>query len=126
LKRGEIWTSASGADYAGKPRPAVIVQDEQLDSVTICGLTRDPTNLPLFRVAVVPTATNGLEFPSRIMVDKIVTVPRAKLGYRIGRLDDQDLVRLNRALAVFLGRSYAAARSSRPSISASTSTRCSS
>lgn len=111
LKRGEIWTSASGADYAGKPRPAVIVQDEQfedLDSVTICGLTRDPADLPLFRVAVVPTPTNGLEFPSRIMVDKIVTVPRTKLGYRIGRLDDQDLVRLNRALAVFLGLSSGA------------------
>ena len=108
LKRGEIWTSASGADYAGKPRPAVVVQDEQfeeLDSVTICGLTRDAADLPLFRIAIVPTTTNGLEFPSRIMVDKIVTVPRTKLGYRIGRLDDQDLVRLNRALAVFLGLS---------------------
>lgn len=106
MTRGEIWTSASGADYGGKPRPVVIVQHTHftfLDSVTFCGFTRDPTDLPLFRVAIKPSDTNGLEFPSRIMVDKILTTPKNKLGYRIGRLSDSDLVRLNRALASFLG-----------------------
>jgi mRNA interferase MazF len=37
------------------------------------------------------------------MVDKIMTVPKTKVGTRIGRLDDADLVRLNRAIVVFLG-----------------------
>jgi mRNA interferase MazF len=37
------------------------------------------------------------------MVDKITTVRREKLGTRLGRLDDEDLVRLNQALLVFLG-----------------------
>jgi mRNA interferase MazF len=37
------------------------------------------------------------------MVDKIMTVPKTKVGSRIGRLDDADLVRLNRAVVVFLG-----------------------
>ncbi len=106
MTRGEIWTSASGTDYGGKPRPVVIIQHkhfENLDSVTICGFTRDPTDMPLFRIAVDPSASNGLEFPSRIMVDKILTVPKTKLGYCIGQLGESDLLRLNQALATFLG-----------------------
>ena len=106
MKRGEIWTSASGTDYGGKPRPVVIVQHshfEFLDSVTICGFTRDPRDIPLFRIPIKPSETNGLEFPSRIMVDKILTAPKSKLGYRIGQLSPAELARLNQALAVFLG-----------------------
>ena len=106
MTRGDIWTSASSSDYGNKPRPVVIIQHnhfEFLDSVTFCGFTRDPTDLPLFRVAIEPNELNGLEFASRIMVDKILTIPKTKLGYRIGRLADRDIARLNQALAVFLG-----------------------
>ena len=106
LTRGEIWTSASGTHYGGKPRPVVIVQHEHfgfLNSVTFCGFTRDPTDMPLFRIVVEPTPSNGLEFRSRIMVDKILTAPKSKLGYRNGQLDERDIARLNQALALFLG-----------------------
>ena len=106
MKRGEIWTVAGGKDYAGKPRPAVILQDDRFDltdSITICAFTTDPTEAPLFRLAVEPTDTNGLRATSRMMVDKITTVPKAKFGEQIGRLADADIVRLNRAIIVFLG-----------------------
>lgn len=106
MTRGEIWTSAGGAGYAGKPRPVVIVQHrhfQTLDSVTICGFTSDPTDVPLFRVPVQPTAANGLEFPSRIMIDKVVTVPKTRLGRRIGELDRADIVRLDESLRMLLG-----------------------
>jgi mRNA interferase MazF len=106
LKRGEIWTAAGEAEYAGKPRPVVLIQHEHfeiLDSVTICGFTRDPADLPLFRILIEPSSLNGLEFPSRIMVDKILTIRKSKLGYRIGRLDDSAVARLDRAIAIFLG-----------------------
>ena len=106
MKRGEIWTIAGGPDYAGKARPAVILQDDRfdtIDSITVCAFTTDPTDAPLFRLPVEPTEGNGLRSMSRLMVDKITTVPRAKLGMRIGRLLDQDMVRLNRAVVVFLG-----------------------
>jgi mRNA interferase MazF len=106
LTRGEIWTSASGTAYGGKPRPVIIIQHQNysfLDSVTFCGFTRDQTDMPMFRVAIEPSELNGLEFPSRIMVDKILTVPKSKLGYRIGQLSDKDIQRLNRAMAIFLG-----------------------
>ena len=105
MKRGEVWT-VSGAGYAGKPRPAVIVQDDRFDasaSVTICVFTTDETEAPLFRLLVTPSERNGLRLASRLMVDKLTTVSKGRLGERIGRLDDEDVVRLNRAILVFLG-----------------------
>jgi mRNA interferase MazF len=103
MRRGEIWTVSGGG---GKPRPAVILQDDRFDatrSVTVCSFTTSPTDAPLFRIAVSPTETNGLNEPCRLMVDKITTVPRSRIGSRIGRLDGDDIVRLNRAMLVFLG-----------------------
>ena len=105
MKRGEVWT-VSGSGYAGKPRPAVILQDDRFDataSVTICVFTTDETEAPLFRLPVEPNAGNGLRSVSQLMVDKIATVPKERLDRRIGRLDEEDLVRLNRAIFVFLG-----------------------
>jgi mRNA interferase MazF len=106
MRRGEVWTVAGGQDYAGKPRPAVIVQDDifdATDSITVCAFTTDQTEAPLFRLAVEPNERNGLQRTGRMMVDKITTVPKSKLGARIGRLDDSDLLRLNQAILVFLG-----------------------
>ncbi len=106
MRRGEIWTAAGGGDYAGKPRPVVIVQDDRFDatnSITVCAFTTDPTEAPLFRVSVAPNEQNGLRTPCRLMVDKVTTVAKDKLGTRIGRLDDADMVQLNRAMLVFLG-----------------------
>ena len=105
MKRGEVWT-VSGAGYAGRPRPAVIVQDDRFDataSVTVCVFTTDETEAPLFRLPVTPSDRNGLRSVSRLMVDKLSTVAKERLGERIGRLDDADVVRLNRAILVFLG-----------------------
>jgi mRNA interferase MazF len=106
MKRGEIWTVAGARDYAGKPRPVVILQDDRFDataSITICAFTTDPADAPLFRLPVVPGEGNGLRVPCRLMVDKITTVPRSKIGLRIGRLGDEDIIRLNRAVLLFLG-----------------------
>ena len=106
MKRGEIWTSASSVDYGSKPRPVVIIQDDrfnEIDSITICPLTSDPVSAPYFRLPLMPTDKNGLLHPCRLMVDKITTVPRAKLRSHIGRLNDEDMVRLNRTIMVFLG-----------------------
>lgn len=106
VKRGEIWTAAGGKDYAGKPRPVVILQDDRFDrtgSVTVCAFTTDPTDAPLFRLPIEPDGNNGLRSACRLMVDKITTVSRQKIGKRVGRLADEDIVRLNRAVLVFLG-----------------------
>jgi mRNA interferase MazF len=106
LRRGEIWTAAAGSGYAGKPRPVVIIQDDRFDatdSVTLCAFTTDPTDAPLIRIAVEPDDINGLREASKLMVDKLTTVPRSKLGSYVGQLSDEDMVRLTRAMVVFLG-----------------------
>jgi len=106
MNRGEVWTVAGGNDYAGKPRPVVIVQDDSFDgtdSITICAFTTDETEAPLFRRVIKPTERSGLRSVCRLMVDKITTVPKSKIGGHIGRLDDETMVQLNQAIMVFLG-----------------------
>jgi mRNA interferase MazF len=106
VRRGEIWSVAARGAYTGKPRPAVVVQDDRFDataSVTLCAMSTDPTDAPLFRLLIAPDELNGLDQPSRLMVDKLSTVAKTNLGQRIGRLGDEDLVRLDRAIVVFLG-----------------------
>jgi mRNA interferase MazF len=106
LKRGDVWTAAGGKDYAGKARPVVILQDDSFDgtdSITICAFTTDETDAPLFRLPVEPNERNGLRLPCRLMVDKVTTMPRSKIRTHVGRLDEQDIMRLNQAVLVFLG-----------------------
>jgi mRNA interferase MazF len=106
VRRGDIVTVAAGGGYAGKPRPAVVVQSDDFAataSVSVCLLTSHPIDVPLLRLPVSPNEVNNLSAPSWIMVDKITTVPRGKVGGRIGHLSADDVTRLNRSLLVFLG-----------------------
>ncbi|MFD6857759.1 type II toxin-antitoxin system PemK/MazF family toxin [Rhodococcus sp. NPDC060090] len=106
MRRGDVYTAAARGTYSGKPRPVVIVQDDRFDataSVTICPMTTHLVDAPLLRVAIDATPTSGLDQPSHLMVDKLTTMPRHALRDRLGRLSDDDLVRLDRALIVFLG-----------------------
>lgn len=106
MKRGEVWTVAGGPDYAGKPRPAVILQEDAFDatsSITICPFTTHAIDAPLLRLQIEPSERNGLRAASQLMIDKITTVSKKKLEKRVGRLSDEDIVRLNRAVLIFLG-----------------------
>src|SRR5664279_4180752 len=106
MRRGNIWTGSGVNDYATKPRPFVILQDDgfqETESITVCPFTTDPTEAPLFRLKIEPTGRNGLRETSRIMVDKITSIPKSKLGLCIGRLEDDAILRLNRSVMVFLG-----------------------
>jgi mRNA-degrading endonuclease toxin of MazEF toxin-antitoxin module len=97
LGRGDIWTVGGGKDDAGRPRAVVIVQDDSFDatdSITIRAFTTDETDAPLFRPPAEPSERNGLRAASRLMGDKITTVPKTKVGARVGRLDDEDILRL--------------------------------
>ena len=106
MRRGELWTAAGGKHYASKPRPVLVVQDNRFDatdSITICPLTSDPTEIPLLRIRLDPESVSGLDQPSSIMVDKLTTMPRSKLGQHIGKVSDTNMLALARALVVFLG-----------------------
>jgi mRNA interferase MazF len=106
MRRGQFVTVATAADY-GKPRPALVVQSDlfaELPSVVICPLTTTVrTDADLFRLEVEPSGRNGLKELSQIAVDKITVVPVAKIGGAIGIANDALLLRVNRALALFLG-----------------------
>ena len=106
MRRGDVVTVAAAGDY-GKPRPAVIVQTDALPnehaSVVVCQMTSDYSEAPDFRVSVEPNDQNGLRVRSQIMADKPVTIRRERLGRQIGRLDDNDVARLNIALAFVMG-----------------------
>lgn len=106
MRRGELWTAAGGRHYAGKPRSVLIVQDDRFDatdSVTIAPVTSDPTVIPLLRISLEADEATGLSQPSHVMVDKLTTMPRAKLGEHVGHASDTTMLSLSRALVIFLG-----------------------
>jgi mRNA interferase MazF len=106
VKRGDVVAVAAAGDY-GKPRPAVIVQTDALPakhaSVVVCQVTSDLVDAPDFRVTIEPHRKNGLRMRSQIMADKPVTIPRERVGMRIGILDAKDLARLDVAIAFVMG-----------------------
>lgn len=105
MRRADLVTVAMPGDY-GKPRPALVVQDDAfaaLPSITVLLLTSTLRDAPWLRVAVQPTPSNGLQKPSQVCVDKATTIPRQKIGRRIGRLDDATMQTIDTALAKFLG-----------------------
>ncbi len=105
MRRGDLVTVVLQGDY-GKPRPALVIQSDLFSahpSVTILPVTSELREAPLFRIAVEPSETNGLHKRSQVMVDKAQTVPREKLGAPFGRVEDEIMLAVNRALIVFLG-----------------------
>ena len=106
MKRGDVFIATIQGDY-GKPRPAVIVQrNESLDvheTIVICPISSHLIDAPLFRPHVTPSADNGLQVPSQIMVDKVLVVKRQRLRKKIGHISDELLIQLDRSLAFWLG-----------------------
>lgn len=106
MTSGDVVVVATRGAYTNKPRPAVVVQADAFNpthaSITICPVTSDVVDAPMFRVALPATRRTGLEVPSQVMVDKIVSVPRRAVGRVIGRLDAAELRTVSRALRDWL------------------------
>lgn len=105
MKRGDFVTVAMSGDF-GKPRPAVVIQADHFDrhaTVTVLPVTSTLVDAPLFRITVKPSTGNGLKKSSQIMVDKAMTVRREKVGQSFGRMKSEELIQVERSLAVFLG-----------------------
>jgi mRNA interferase MazF len=105
MMRGNLVTIAMQGDF-GKPRPALVIQADQFSlhsSVTVLPVTSTLIAAPLLRVTVQPSPGNGLHKPSQVMVDKVMTVKREKVGQAFGSLNADALVEIERCLAVFLG-----------------------
>lgn len=106
MKRGELVTVALQGDF-GKPRPALIVQSDLFNTehatLSVLPITSEIVGAPIFRITLEPSNTNGLRKVSQIMVDKIVSIKRDKVGEPFGWLEEETMLRVNRALAVWLG-----------------------
>ena len=105
MKRGEIWTVSGGPGYAGKPRPTLVVQSDLADtpSVLTCGFTTQASiDVPL-RPLIQPSPENGLFRPSNLMSEKITSVPRERLGRRVGVLSAADIARADGAMRLVMG-----------------------
>lgn len=106
MRRGDVVTVSATGDY-GKPRPAVVVQTDALPSehasVVVCQMTSELSEAPEFRVTIEPTEKNGLRARSQVMADKPVAIRRERIGQQVGRLDEQDIARVNVALAFVVG-----------------------
>jgi mRNA interferase MazF len=85
----------------------VIVQSDLFNethaSVSVVPVTSTLVNAPLFRLAIEPSQLNGLRALSQVMVDKLTTVRRERIGASIGELEPETMMRVNRALALWLG-----------------------
>ena len=106
MRRGDVVTVALPGDF-GKPRPAVVVQSDlfaEHATVTVLPVTSTVASpAPLFRLPLEPSVENGLQVPSCVMVDKTMSVRTGRFGGAIGRLDEADMMRISRAMALFLG-----------------------
>lgn len=104
MKGGDLVTVSLPGSY-GKPRPALVIQSDLFDlhpSVTILPITSELRDAPLFRITIEPN-DDTVHIPSQIMIDKVHTVPSEKLSKPFGKLNDEIMLTVNRALAVFLG-----------------------
>lgn len=106
MRRGAIVVVAAKGAYTGKPRPALVIQSDLFNpthqSVTICPITSDWVDAPLFRIPLPPGERTGLRTASQIMVDKVVSVPRAAITSEIGECDGVELEAAEAALRLWL------------------------
>ena len=106
MKRGAVVVVATRGAYTSKPRPALVVQSDAFNethaSITICPITSDCVDAPLFRVSLPAGRRTGLEVASQVMIDKVVSVPREAIGRAIGRTESSELDLVGRALQAWL------------------------
>ena len=106
LHRGDVVTCALAGDF-GKPRPVVVLQSDLFNathpSVTVCPITSHLQEAPLFRVPLAAGQVTGLKLESQAMVDKLSTVRLERVKAVIGRLETDDLARVEAAVMRWLG-----------------------
>ncbi len=106
MTRGEIVVVTARGAYTGKPRPALVVQSDAFNdthaSVTICPITSEIVDATLFRITLPPGSRTGLQVPSQVMTDKLVSVPRTAVTRTIGRCDSDELESVSNAVRRWL------------------------
>jgi mRNA interferase MazF len=106
MTRGAVVIVAAKSAYTGKPRPAVVVQADLFNpthaSITVCPITSDCVDAPLFRITLPSGDRTGLTTTSQVMVDKVVSMPRAGVVRQVGRCNSDELQAVDDALRLWL------------------------
>ncbi len=105
MKRGDIYTAATGGGYGGKPRPVLIIQGDAYPTAKrLVALIGSPfeSAMPL-RVSIEPDSSNNLQWTSAVMIDVLQAVRGHHFGAYVGRLRDEDMRRVDTALLLVLG-----------------------
>lgn len=104
LKRGSLYF-VKPPGFVGKVRPAVVVQADKYNSdppsITVCLLTSHLVESKL-RVQIEPDSENGLDKPSQVMIDKVMTLPLDRLENRIGSVSRAQLEAISASLRDWL------------------------
>lgn len=104
--RGDMVTVALQENF-GKPRPALVIQSDAFtpthETVVVLLVSSYVIDAPLFRVSIEPSEQNSLKQTSQVMIDKVMTVKKERLGRVFGHLENRYLSEINRLLAVFMG-----------------------
>jgi mRNA interferase MazF len=106
VTRGDIVVVATRGAYTSKPRPALIVQSDLFNpthaNLTVCPITSATVDATMFRISLFPGNRTGLAVQSQVMIDKVVSVPRASIGRTIGRCDANEIGAVDDALREWL------------------------
>lgn len=105
VRRGDVVLIVVPGEL-GKPRPAVVVQADELGSrrtVVVCPMSSETDETTILRPVIEATGETGLHSVSQIMTDKITAVRRDRIRRVLGSLRAVDVERLDRAILIVLG-----------------------
>ncbi len=106
IKRGTVVTVSAGGGIGHKPRPAIVVQNDDYahsDTLVVVPLTGELSGELVTRPVFQPDSGNGLKEPSRLMTNRIAGTPIANVGKVIGIMSREDMERVDAALSLVLG-----------------------
>ena len=109
-KRGEVWlvnwNPARGSEQAGK-RPALVIQNDignEKAPTTIVAAISSSVKLYPMNVGIKPPE-GGLDRPSLIKTSQILTVAKERLEKRLGRLSEDRMDDVDKAIKLSLALS---------------------
>ncbi len=107
MRRGSIVLCRLEGPYTSKPRPAVVIQSDEVaetfQSVTLCPITSCAVEYAdSFRILVKPGKQNQLQKTSYVMIDKVATYPKENVCPTEGYLSPAIMTKIDEALLDWL------------------------
>jgi mRNA interferase MazF len=105
VKRGDLVLAAGKGDFAGKPRPALVVRNDMFQgfpTIALCPITSHLTGALPIRIPLPSNARTGLDKPSEVEVDKLQSLRIEKVKETIGHASEVEMIAVDLALRRWL------------------------